>query len=216
MNKNIFKPLLCIVIIFLIVIINPVEATLPLNGKVIVLDAGHGGLDPGTVYKSIYEKDINLKIVMYLKKELEKYGASVLLTRNSDADLSGGVKNHRKKADFDNRIKIINSNDTDLYISIHLNYISEEKYYGAQVFYNKENFNLANIIQNYLNDNTNSNRKVKKIPANTYMYNKINKDGVLIECGFLSNKEEREKLITDNYQELLAKVISNAIVNYFK
>ena len=116
MNKIIFKCLLSLVIIFLIVIIKPVYASLPLAGKVIVLDAGHGGLDPGTTYKNIYEKDINLAIVLHLKKHLEKYGAYVILTRDSDNDLSKNAKVNRKKKDFDNRIKIINEDSIDLYL----------------------------------------------------------------------------------------------------
>ena len=168
------------------------------------------------MYKDIYEKDITLSISKYLEKYLSEMGATVVLTRNSDADLSNGVKNHRKKADFDNRIKIINNEYSDLYLSIHLNYLSNSKYYGAQVFYNKENEGLAKSIQDFLNANINTDREIKKIPLSTYMYNKLKTKGVLIECGFLSNYSEREKLITKEYQETLAKTIALAIVNYYK
>lgn len=195
--------------------IMPAKADLPLQGKVIVVDAGHGGLDPGTTYKDIYEKDITLAISLYLEKYLSELGATTVLTRNSDADLSNGVTNHRKKADFDNRIKIINNTYTDMYVSIHLNYLNNSKYYGAQVFYNNDNEVLAKSIQSYLNENTKTDREVKKIPASTYMYDKLNKKGVLIECGFLSNASERTKLITASYQEELAKTIARAIANYY-
>ncbi len=191
------------------------HASLPLQGKVIVVDAGHGGLDPGTLYKNIYEKDITLKISQYLEKYLVSMGASVVLTRNNDHDLSNGVKNHRKKRDFDERIKIINNKLTDMYISIHLNYLPDGSYYGPQVFYNKKNKAMAESIQNYLNDNIKSNREAKKIPASTYMYKRLNKKGVLIECGFLSNKTEREKLITSEYQEYFARIVAEAIAHYY-
>lgn len=177
---------------------------------------GHGGKDPGTVYKDIYEKDINLSISLYLEEYLSEYGATVVLTRDSDNDLSYGETNHRKKTDFDNRIKIINNEYTDMYLSIHLNYLTNKKYYGAQVFYNKDNENLAKSIQEYLNNNLETDREIKEIPSSTYMYKKLEKRGVLIECGFLSNSSERSKLITEEYQRKVAKVIAEAIVNYYK
>ena len=142
-------------------------------------------------------------------------GATVILTRINDNDLSNGVKNYRKKTDFDNRIKIINENYVDMYVSIHLNYLSNSIYYGPQVFYNHDNNNLAQIIQNELNKITNSNRKIKQIPDNTYMYKRLNKEGVLIECGFLSNSMEREKLLDNNYLIMLAKAITKGIVKYY-
>ena len=211
-----WKVLCSFVIVFLLMYGIPVRASLPLQGKVIVVDAGHGGKDPGTVYKDIYEKDINLSISLYLEEYLSEYGATVVLTRDSDNDLSYGETNHRKKTDFDNRIKIINNEYTDMYLSIHLNYLSNKKYYGAQVFYNKNNENLAKSIQEYLNNNLETDREIKEIPSSTYMYKKLEKRGVLIECGFLSNSSERSKLITEEYQRKVAKVIAEAIVNYYK
>lgn len=214
--KYYWKVLCSFVIVFLLFYGIPVSASLPLQGKVIVVDAGHGGKDPGTTYKDIYEKDINLSISLYLEEYLSAYGATVVLTRDSDSDLSYGETNHRKKTDFDNRIKIINNKYTDMYVSIHLNYLSNSKYYGAQVFYNKDNELLAEKIQEYLNNNLDTNREIKKIPSSTYMYEKLNPRGVLIECGFLSNNSERNKLITSKYQKRIAQVIAMSIVNYYK
>lgn len=213
--KYYVKCLLLFLLFFFMLYGGPVNASLPLQGKVIVVDAGHGGLDPGTVYKDIYEKDINLKISLYLEQYLSEYGASVILTRNSDDDLSNGVTNHRKKTDFDNRIKIINNKYTDMYLSIHLNYLASSKYYGAQVFYNNDNKVLAETIQTYINKVLNSDREIKAIPVSIYMYSRLNKPGVLIECGFLSNANERGLLITDNYQQKIAKTIAESIVNYY-
>lgn len=195
-----------------------VDAMLPLSGKVIIIDPGHGGKDPGTVSNNVYESEINLKISKYLEYYLSRNGASVILTRNGNYDLSSPNIYNRKKSDFDNRIKIINNSNADLYLSIHLNYLSDSSHYGPQVFYNEKNKNnkvLAQIIQEYLNKEIKTTREIKKIPSRTYMYSKLNPNGVLIECGFLSNYNEKEKLKTSEYQEKLAKYITEAIIKYY-
>ena len=189
----------------------PVTASLPLLGKIIVVDVGHGGKDPGTVFGDIYEKDINLKISLELEKELSKFGATVLLTREGDYDLSSANAIWRKKSDFDNRIKFINESRADLYLSIHLNYLQDAFYNGIQVFGTKEHLEFAKIVQNNLNKNLNSNRDAKLIPRDTYMYNKLNPKGVLIESGFLSNVKERNLLITREYQKKVAKEIATSV-----
>lgn len=191
------------------------KASLPLAGRLIAIDIGHGGLDPGTISGDVYEKDINLKIAKYLEEELAKLGSGVLLVRDGDYDLSMGVKNHRKKTDFDNRIKLINKSEADMYISIHLNHLPNSSYYGAQVFFDKENKNLAESIQKYINNNLDSKREIKKIPSSTYMYGKLNIPGILIECGFLSNPKEKALLITDSYQKKVAYVIAQALNEYY-
>ncbi len=185
------------------------NAKKPSINKIIVIDPGHGGVDPGTIYKDIYEKDINLKIGLYLKEELENIGYKVLLTRDGDYDLSKPNALYRKKSDFDNRILIINQ--SDYYLSIHLNYLNDSNYYGAQVFSLKDNTSDAKIVQEYLNNKFGFNRESKLIPKNIYMYQRLKARGLLIECGFLSNTNERQKLITEDYQKRLAKEISNAI-----
>ncbi len=189
-----------------------VEAVMPLTGKTIVIDPGHGLEDPGTSYGNILEKDINLKISKYLYEELGAMGANVIMTRDGDYDLSRPNANYRKKSDFDNRIKLINESNADMYVSIHLNYLSDSKYSGAQVFYTKDNEELAKVIQSSLNEETKSDRKSKPMPKDTYMYSKLKVKGVLIECGFLSNKKERELLTTSEYQQKLAKIIAEGLV----
>lgn len=186
-----------------------------LVGRIIVIDPGHGYLDPGTSYENIYEKDINLNISLYLKEKLESNGATVYMTRDGDYDLSTPNAIYRKKSDFDNRINLINNSKADIYLSIHLNYLSDFKYYGPQVFYNGKNIYFANIMQDVLNKGLNSNRKIKTIPKDTYMYSKLNVNGLLIECGFLSNYEDRQKLITNEYQKKVANLISNGVIKYF-
>ncbi|MBE6140304.1 MAG: N-acetylmuramoyl-L-alanine amidase CwlD [Firmicutes bacterium] len=216
MKNYCLKVFILFLIILVILVSTNVSANLPLSGKLIVVDAGHGAKDPGTMYRNIYEKDINLKISLALEKELSRLGASVILTRDGDYDLSTPNTNHRKKSDFDNRIKLINESKADMYLSIHLNYLSDSSYYGAQVFYNQENELIASKIQEYLNENLNSDREIKKIPSNTYMYNKLKIKGVLIECGFLSNNKERNLLINKEYQQVLAKTIAQGVSYYYQ
>lgn len=194
-----------------------VSAGLPLDGKVIYIDPGHGGVDPGSVVGTIYEKDINLKISKFLKEELEKNGAIVVLTRDGDYDLGAPNSSYRKKSDFDGRIKRINQSNADLYLSIHLNVLADKRYSGPQVFYNKKNKNnqkLAEHLQKSLNEKLKGSREVKKIPSTTYMYSKLSVLGVLVECGFLSNYQERQLLIQEEYQKKIALFISEAICSY--
>lgn len=213
--KNYIKILIIFLSLSLIISSPIVIASNSLKGKVIVIDSGHGGKDPGSVYKDIYEKDINLAISKYLKKELQKKGAKVIMTRDGDYDLSKPFATRRKKSDFDNRIKIINNAHADLYISIHLNYLPQSSYYGPQVFFNNiktQSKKIAKVMQEELNKNLNTNREIKQIPNSTYMYDKINIPGILIECGFMSNSLEREKLTTNSYQKKLAQYITKGII----
>lgn len=192
-----------------------VEAIMPLTGKTIVIDVGHGLEDSGANVGKIYEKDINLQISLYLEKELGKLGANVLLTRDGDYDLSNPNARYRKKSDFDNRIKLINNANADIYLSIHLNYLNDSRYSGPQVFYNNDNKMLAESVQKSLNNLTKSEREIKQIPKDTYMYSKLKIPGVLIECGFLSNVKERSLLTSEDYQKKIAKAISLGVLEYF-
>ena len=214
--KRIFVVFFIFFICVLVLYSFKVEAVLPLSGKTIIIDPGHGLKDPGTSYGKIYEKDINLSISLNLEKSLSRLGASVILTRDGDYDLSLPNATYRKKSDFDNRIKMINESDADIYLSIHLNYLSDANYYGPQVFYNKENEKLAEVIQNSMNERLSGDRKVKKIPSDTYMYRQLEKTGVLIECGFLSNGKERELLQKEEYQMKVADAISIGVMKYFQ
>ena len=189
------------------------SASLPLSHLVFVIDPGHGGIDPGSVVGEILEKEMNLKISQALKKELQLLGATVYMTREGDYDLSYPNAYLRKKSDFDTRISMIQERNPDYYLSIHLNYLDDSSYYGPQVFYssvNPKNYELAQSIQEVFNSSLGTNRKVKKIPSSLYMYSKIKTPGVLIECGFLSNLEERKKLMDDEYILKLASLIAQS------
>lgn len=216
--KRIF--VLILIILFLILTIfnvNASDSVFPLIGKTIIIDPGHGGKDKGASSGGAYESELNLHISKNLEKNLSKKGATVILTREDNNDLSKPNAIYRKKSDFDNRIILINNSHADMYLSIHLNIYQNEKYYGPQVFYEPvlaSNEKIAKTIQNELNKFTGTNRKIK-ITTNTYMYDKLNIQGVLIECGFLSNPIERSRLQTEGYQDELTKTITNAVIKYF-
>ena len=208
MKRIVFILLLCLVLF-----ISCASASLPLSGKLIVIDIGHGSKDMGTSYNDVLEKDLNLEISRYLEKELIKQGSSVILIRENDYDLSSPNSKLRKRSDFNNRIELINNSNADLYLSIHINYLNNKAYSGAQVFYQEKNKKFAEIIQKNLNTIAYP-RSIKKMP-DIYMYDKLKVKGVLIECGFISNTKEREKLKTKEYQELLTKTITNGIIEYY-
>lgn len=205
--------------IFILLITTCVKAytNQELLGKVIYLDAGHGGLDPGTIYKNIYEKDINLQLCEKLQKILEESGAIVYQTRYGDYDLSNNYTTSRKKSDLNNRAKIINESGADIYISIHLNSINSSNWSGAQVFYddvNSQNKIFANIMQKELKADLKTSREVKEI-KDILLNRKVKVPGILIEAGFLSNPNDRYKLRQDDYQEKIAMSIKKGIIKYF-
>ena len=184
-------------------------------GKSVVIDVGHGGKDSGTVYDDVKEKDINLSIALKLRDELVMNGVNVILTRDGDYDLSLPNANRRKKSDFDNRINIINNSGADMYLSIHINYLGDAKYYGAQVFYTKGNEAIADNLQRMFVDKLKSPMNSRKISDDIYMYKKLKIPGVLIECGFLSNSKERKLLIDEKYQYKIVKSIVDGLISYY-
>ena len=189
-----------------------------LKGKTIYLDAGHGGRDPGAIYKELKESEINLLIANKLKKELEKQGAKVYQTRTGDYDLSKiNTKNH-KRNDLETRAKLINDSNCDMYISIHLNSDNSATWSGAQTFYtekNKENKIIAAAIQNQLEKELNTKRNIKEL-KNMYLFDRINKPGVLIEAGFISNPNDRYLLTKEEYQNKITQSITEAIIEYYQ
>lgn len=186
---------------------------LPLLGKTIYLDAGHGGVDVGASYKNIYEKDINLSIVKILALKLENMGATVYLTRYGDYDLSNIGVRYRKKSDLYNRAKVINNSSADIYISIHLNSTTSSIWKGAQVFYDDINDNNILLAQT-ITKNLNTDREVSEI--NDMYFNRLVKiPGVLVEVGFLSNSYDRNNLVNIKYQEKISNMIVQGIIDYF-
>lgn len=188
----------------------------PLSGTVLVLDAGHGGKDEGAIVEGVTEKGINLAIVMKLQKLFEDAGAKVVLTRVDENDLSSSTASNHKREDMKNRISIINDEKNDLLLSIHLNSYSNTSVKGAQTFYMKGNAAselLARCIQvQFLEIES----KMEPKPGDYYLLNNSRIPAVLVECGFLSNPEEREKLQQEEYQDKIANLIFAGTLNYFK
>ena len=190
---------------------------LELLGKVIYLDPGHGGLDPGAIYKDIEEEDINLEIAQKLRNVLESEGAIVYLTREGDYDLAVNNTINRKRSDLSRRGNIINRSMCDLFVSIHLNAESTGVWRGAQVFYNNNNDQneiFAAILQDNFKKRLSSKREYK-LSNDLYLQKRIDRPGVLIEVGFLSNASDRYLLKQESYQNKVATVIADSMVQYF-
>ena len=189
-----------------------------LLGKTIYLDPGHGGIDSGTIYKKIYEKDINLLLCEKLRDLLKEKGATVYLTRETDKDLALNNVKNRKRSDLIGRAYLINKTKPDIYLSIHVNYISQTKYKGLQIFYNsknKENEIIANNLTKYIKEKT-WNVRMPKCNNTYYMYKNIVPPGVLIEVGFLSNPDDRYRLTHEKYQNQIVNNIAYAVERYFQ
>lgn len=186
----------------------------------VVLDAGHGSSDSGKVgINGVLEKDINLSISKKTKKYLEKKGVRVIMTRDKDESLAEGENGNRKVQDMKARVKRINDTKPDLAVSIHQNSYHEESIHGAQVFYyehSESGEKDARILQEALlavdPDNT------RQVKANTtyYLLKRTEVPILIVECGFLSNQGEAEKLASEDYQKEIAKAIANGIESCLK
>ncbi|MEH7548426.1 MULTISPECIES: N-acetylmuramoyl-L-alanine amidase CwlD [Bacillaceae] len=194
---------------------------LPLSGKIILLDAGHGGPDGGAGTGETLEKDIALEITKNVRDYLQQQGALVIMTREKDEDLADPDTrgySRRKVEDLKKRLKMINKTDIDLFVSIHLNAIPSSRWSGAQTFYaphHKENARAAKFIQEELRRNLeNTERKAKPINQ-VYILKNAKKPGVLVEVGFLSNPREKALLKKESYQEKVSASINNGILRYF-
>lgn len=197
--------------------------SLPVTNKVIILDAGHGTPDEGAESSSgTTEASLNLEITLKIQKLLESSGATVVLTRSDDNsiyEIDAKTIAQKKVSDIKNRVKIGNSSSADVFVSIHLNKISDSNYSGWQTFYQKGSENsekLANSIQASLNTTiSKENMRVPHILTSVYIMKHVEIPITIVECGFLSNPEEEKKLQTDEYQEMLAWGIYNGIMDYF-
>lgn len=197
--------------------------SLPVAGKTIVIDAGHGKPDEGAESSNgTTEAETNLKIALKLQNLLEQSGSSVILTRsdeNAIYDVDAKTLKQKKISDIHNRVKIGNESSADIFVSIHLNKIPQQQYDGWQTFYNaqsEEGQKLAVSIQNNLNDAIQKeNNRVAKTIDNIYIIKNVEIPTTIVECGFLSNPEEEKLLLNDEYQNRLAWGIYNGIIDYF-
>ncbi|MEC0371198.1 N-acetylmuramoyl-L-alanine amidase CwlD [Paenibacillus chibensis] len=219
---------MCLLIVFIAVAsfnIPAVKTTghwsLPLSGKVIALDAGHGGPDGGAVSKQgVIEKDVNLAITLYLRDYLQQAGAVVYLTREGDYDLANeDTKGYskRKTEDLKQRAKLIQDTKADLFLSIHLNSYPSSRWSGAQTFYypnHPDNALLATLVQDEIKRNLENTDRVAKTVNTVYLLQALKVPSALVEVGFLSHPEESQLLRDESYQQKVAAAVYKGMLRY--
>lgn len=187
--------------------------------KIILIDPGHGGRDGGAESKrNTIEKEINLKIALKLKEKLSKK-YDVVMTREDDISLHKEGTKHKKQQDLDNRRKMIDDTNCDLFISIHLNKFNSPNVKGSQVYYadNESSKMFADILNENYAALTGGKRREPKVNEKYVILKNIQEvPSVIFECGFITNPEEDELLNTDEYQLKLAEVMEKSIDDYFK
>lgn len=195
--------------------------SLPLSGKTIVIDPGHGGPDGGAVGKDhTSEKEISLAVAKKLQAYLQQSGALVYLTRETDTDLAGedtSGLSKRKSEDIRNRLNFIHEKNADFFVTIHLNAIPSSRWSGAQTFYYPEgndSRHLATMIQTEIIDNLKNTTRTPLAINTLYLLKHAEVPGALVEIGFLSNDEEREQLKQKEYQRQMAGSIYEGILRY--
>ena len=185
----------------------------------VVLDAGHGGDDPGKIgINQAKEKDINLKITYLVKQYLEASDVQVVLTREDEGGLYDQDASNKKVQDMKRRIEVMEKAAPDVAVSIHQNSYPEEYVHGAQVFFyhgSREGEALAERIQNRLVQGLDpENHRQIKANDSYYLLKKTAVPIVIVECGFLSNREEAQKLCDEDYQKKIAWQIHLGIMQY--
>lgn len=206
--------------------IQPSESTwqtwsLPLSGKTIVIDPGHGGVDGGASGKDeTREKDISLIVAKRLQNYLQQSGALVYLTREKDIDLAAEDTNglsRRKSEDIRNRLTFINDKNADFFLTIHLNALPSTRWSGAQTFYYpqfEESKHMAKMLQEEIIRNLDNTSRSPLAINGVYLLKHAEIPGALVEIGFLSNERERELLKREDYQRQMAASIYEGILRY--
>ncbi len=197
-----------------------------LGGMKILIDPGHGGLDGGASVGEVVERDITLSIAHELKKRLEKKGAMVVMTREKEGDAIAehapsdkfGTIRQRKMADLKLRESIAIDEEPDIFLSVHVNAIPEQRWRGSQVFYHAEGHPggelLAKSIQgSFVTNLQNTEREAMAIKG-VYLLKKVPMPSVLIETGFISNPEERALLMDPAYRGKVADAIVEGIIQF--
>lgn len=223
-KKHCIAVVLCIMAIFTFSFVNDIlmdsrQTFFPVTNKVVFIDAGHGGRDPGAVGGSgKLEKDINLAIAMRLKRLVEGGGGIAILTRDDDYGLYSPDAPNKKREDLQARKRMADESQSSINIIIHLNSFPQSKYYGAQTFYysqSEDSKRLATIMQQELRRVLNEgNNRQPKPDSEIYLLKNTQSPTVLIECGFLSNPTEEQLLDTEIYQEKVAWAIYLGILRY--
>lgn len=190
--------------------------------RVVILDAGHGGEDGGTVgVNGVYEKDLNLSVSNILAAMLRSAGVTVIETRTEDRLLyreEENIRGYRKMYDLRNRLAVAQNNPDALFVSLHMNSFSSPQYKGLQVYYadTAGSERLARVIQNGIRTTLqpDNDREVKAAGSGIYLLDRAENTAVLIECGFLSNPEECEKLSSEDYRKQLCFSLFCGIITY--
>lgn len=231
-RKTILMSFICFVM-FLVFIILMITSTSNIKFSVstdtvktlptLIIDAGHGGEDGGAVSDNgVLEKDLNLLIANDTADLLFLFGFDVTKTRNDDISLSTDedTVRFRKVADMKKRLEIFNSSENNVVISIHQNKFTESKYYGTQIFYSPNNdksktlaenikFSVKSLLQ------PENERECKEADSGIYLLKNTDKPAVIVECGFISNYEECQKLLTDSYQKQMSYSIVAGFLDYY-
>ena len=217
------KKLLLIVLLsvgFLLTVIcvpTAVKATSPKPSYTVVVDAGHGGIDGGVqgVNTGVYERELNLSIAYKVKAALEKAQINVVMTRTtSDGALDTMLT--QKQEDMQKRKKIIMDASPDCVVSIHQNKYTQQSRRGAQAFFWGDS-SLADVLQAALNEKLNkenTGRTFSALKGDYYILRQTPYPSALVECGFLSNPLDEALLVTDEYQNKVAKVIADSIISF--
>ncbi|MDR1547171.1 MAG: N-acetylmuramoyl-L-alanine amidase [Hungatella sp.] len=222
-----WEPFMALVLLVLVYVISSqagkmaagVNAKAGKEKPVVVIDAGHGGNDPGKIgIDGTLEKDINLQIANRLKKYLEASDVKVILTREDDNGLYSEKDSRKKMADMSKRCEIINDVSPALTVSIHQNSYHQEDVFGGQVFYYKRSDKgkeLAEILQSrfdYVLGEKNT--RLAKPNDNYYLLLHVKTPIVIVECGFLTNWKESALLNSPDYQDRLAWTIHMGVMEY--
>lgn len=191
----------------------------------VVIDPGHGGEDGGCVASDgTLEKELNLQVALSVYEILRAAGVSVAVTRDSDTmlyDLYGDLSDYqgkKKTYDLKNRVRFAKESECSLFVSIHMNKFTDERYNGLQVYYSNNDsgsIDAAMRIKEHVRDylQPENEREIKKAGTNIYVLHRSQMPAVLVECGFLSNPGERELLKDPVYQRKLALCISAGIID---
>ena len=190
------------------------EKTITLSGKSIVLDAGHGGFDPGAIGSlGSREDEINLKVAEYLQSELENYGAQVIMTRSDQNALA-----ETKEEDMAERRRIITESGSDIVVSIHMNSFSDSSVSGPLVIFMQGSTlgeKLAKSIQQSMIEVLSPSMENSARSGDLYILRSGWQPCVIVECGYISNTEEEKKLLESKYQQSVASAVCDGIKNYF-
>ena len=188
--------------------------------QTVIIDAGHGGVDGGAVScTGVYESNINLDIALRLNDLLHLLGIQTVMIRDTDRSVytTGDTIAAKKVSDIKERIRVVNSTPNAILVSIHQNNFHDSRYWGTQVFYNKQSGSdqIAELLQESFRTNLNpeNNRQIKK-SSGVYLMEHVNCQAVLVECGFLSNPSEEQMLRNDGYQRNISSIIATTVSQY--